>query len=114
MNVVDSSGWLEYLTSGPQAKFFAAALEDQDQLIVPSITVLEVFRKVNREMGEELARNMVGQMKHGGLLVNLDFRLAIEAGRLGQKYGLPLADSIIYATARIYHATLWTLDADFK
>jgi predicted nucleic acid-binding protein len=107
-NVVDSSAWLEYLFDTPQARPFAAAIEDTKHLVVPVITLYEVFKKVMRDHGEDAALRVAAQMQQGEL-VPVDDRLALEATRLA----LPLADSLIYATAVRYKATLWTQDQHF-
>ena len=113
MNLVDSSGWIEYLTDGSGASFFAPALEDVASLVVPTIVLNEVLRKVLREGGDEAAktaRSALGQ----GRLVPLDEILAESAARLGVELKLPLADAIVLATARSLSATLWTQDQDFE
>tara|TARA_Y100001934_G_scaffold269920_1_gene354000 strand:- start:287 stop:670 length:384 start_codon:yes stop_codon:yes gene_type:complete len=114
LNVVDTSGWLEFVADGPNARFFEEPLKQGHRLVVPSVVALEVFRKINREQGMSPAMEMAGQMRQAGTFVDLDYQVAVEAGRLGIEYKLPLADSIIYATAQIFRATLWTQDADFK
>lgn len=108
LNVVDSSAWLEYLFDTPEAAPFAAAIEDTAHLIVPVITLYEVFRKVHRTHGEDAALQVAAQMQQGQL-INLDEGLALEAAKLA----LPLADSLIYATALRFEATLWTQDQHF-
>ena len=108
-NVVDSSAWLEYLANTKQAAHFAGALEDTDNLVVPVITIYEVFKKVLRERNEGEAMQVVSLMQ-AGTVVDLDQSLAMEAAR----YALPLADSIIYATAMDRGATLWTQDDHFR
>lgn len=113
MNVVDSSGWLEYFADGPNADFFAAPIEDTDNLVVPTISIYEVFKRVLQQRGERAALQAVSAMMQG-TVVELDVRLAMNAARLSLELGLPMADSIILATARAYGATLWTEDADFK
>lgn len=113
MNVVDSSAWLEYFTGGPNAEYFAKAIEDVSNLLVPSITIYEVFKKVLLERGEESALQVVAQMKTGHL-VELEEDLAIDAARLSVAHKVPMADSIILATARSYDAWVWTQDDDFK
>lgn len=113
MNVVDSSGWLEYFADTPNAAAFAAPLEDLRSLIVPSISILEVFKKILRERGPTEALEKAAYMKQGKV-VDLDEALAVEAARLGLEHKLPLADSIILATARHFGATLWTQDDDFE
>lgn len=112
MNVVDSSGWLEYLADGPNAGFFEGAIEATDDLIVPSISVLEVFKWVLRERGEGDALQAAALMQQGHV-VSLDPALAISAAKLGNDLKLPLADSVMLATARAYNADLWTQDSHF-
>ncbi|NIN70405.1 MAG: PIN domain-containing protein [Gemmatimonadetes bacterium] len=113
MNVVDSSAWLEYFADGPNADFFAPAIEDVEQLIVPSITLAEVFRRVLQQRGEGEALQAIALMEQGQV-VDLDSTLAVLAGKLGRDPGLPLADSIILATAHQHGAVVWTQDADFQ
>jgi predicted nucleic acid-binding protein len=113
MNLVDSCGWLEYFADGPQADFYAAALEDPDSLIVPTICLLEVFKRVLQQRGEDAALQAAAAM-HQGLIVPLDAVLALRAGRISRDLKLPLADSVILATAHTYLAVIWTQDAHFK
>lgn len=113
MNVVDSSGWLEYFSGTPDSDFFAAAIEDVSHLIVPTISIHEVFKKVLRERGEGAALDVASQMRQGRV-IPLDESLDLEAAELGLRHKLPLADSIILATARRFNATLWTQDLDFQ
>ncbi len=113
MNVVDSSGWLEYFADGPNAEFFAAALQSSEKLVVPTLAVVEVFRRVAQQRGESAAIEAVSLMQAGSI-VPLDFETALLAGRLGVQLRLPLADSVLLATARRHDATLWTQDGDFE
>ena len=113
MNVVDSSGWLEYLADGPNADFFAEAVEDLGSLIVPAISILEVFKRVLQQRGEREALQAVALMSQGRV-VDLDTALALTAGTLGVQLKLPLADSVILATAREHGAVVWTQDSDFE
>ena len=113
MNVVDSSGWLEYFGYGSNADFFAPALENTGELIVPSISIYEVFKKVFQERGEDKALQTVAVM-HQGLVVDLNVSIALIAARISLDLKLPMADSIILATARAYDATLWTQDSHFR
>ena len=108
-NVVDSSAWLEYFADSDQASRFAPAIEDSANLLVPVITLFEVFKKVLRERGENDALQIASMMQTGRM-VDLDSSLAMEAAR----HPLPLADSLIYATAMRFNATLWTQDEHFK
>lgn len=109
LNVVDSSGWLEYLADTPQASQFAPAIEDSTNLVVPAIILYEVFKKVLRERGENDALQVASVMQTGRV-VDLDASLAMEAAR----HALPMADSLIYATTLHLNATLWTQDAHFQ
>ena len=113
MNVVDSSGWIEYYVSGPNAGFFEGPLLDVENLLVPSISILEVYRYVLRKRGRQDALAVAASMRQGRVLA-LDEGLAIEAAEIGASHALPLADSIIYASAQSHDATLWTQDADFE
>jgi predicted nucleic acid-binding protein len=113
MNVVDSSGWLEYFADGPNAGFFAPAVQDLESLIVPSLTIYEVFKTVCRQRGEGTALQAVAVM-HQGTVVDLDSATAIDAARLGLEHKIPMADSIILATSLSHDAILWTQDSDFE
>ena len=113
MNVVDSSAWLAYFADEPNAQHFASAIEAPDSLIVPSITLLEVFKKVAQQRSEGVALQYVAVMQQGHV-VALDATLALLAAALGTRHKLPLADSIIYATAQQGNALVWTQDADFE
>lgn len=108
LNVVDSSGWLEYFADTKNAGNFAAPIQDTKNLIVPVISIYEVFKKVLRERGEDIALHVVGAMR-SARVVELSLSLSLEAAR----YQLPMADSIIYATAQRFNATLWTQDEHF-
>ena len=112
MNVVDSSGWLEYFADGPNASFFAPAIENVRELITPSISVYEVFRRVLQQRGEDDALRAIAIMVQGQV-IDLDVTLALNAARTSAEMKLPMADSIILATARAYDATVWTQDEDF-
>jgi len=112
MNVVDSSGWLEYFGDGKNAAFFAPAIEDTRRLIVPTLSLFEVFKRVLQQRGEAAALQAAALM-HQGRIVDLTATLALAAARLSTEERLALADSVILATARAHGATLWTQDADF-
>jgi predicted nucleic acid-binding protein len=113
MNVVDSSAWLEYFADGHNAEFFADAIEQTEKLLVPSLTLLEVFKRVLQQRDESDAIQAVGVMQQGKV-VDLDGALALTAARISIEEKLPLADSVILATARAHSAMLWTQDSDFK
>ena len=93
MNLVDSSGWLEYFADGPNATFFASTILDTEQLVVPTLSLLEVFKRVLQQRGEGDALQAVALMRQGQVVE---------------------LDSVIYATARRFGALLWTQDADFE
>lgn len=112
MNVVDSSGWLEYLADGPAAEFFSAIIERPSALIVPTLSLFEVFKRVRQQRDESAALTAVALMRQGRI-VNLSESLAVSAANISIQHRLPMADSIIYATAKAHDATLWTLDGDF-
>lgn len=112
MNVVDSSAWLEYFADGPNAEDFATPIQDADNLIVPSITLFEVFKRIRMQRDSEIALRAVSQMRRGQV-VDLDADLAVAAADVSAGLKLALADSIILATARASDATVWTQDADF-
>lgn len=113
MNVVDSSGWLEYFADADNAGFFADAITDTEELIVPAISLLEVFKRILQQRDENAALQAVACMRQGRV-VPLDEEMALNAAKLGAEHRLPLADSVILATARRHEAILWTQDGDFK
>ncbi len=112
MNVVDSSAWLEYFANGPNASFFAEPVEDIETLVVPTLILFEVFKRVLQQRDESTALEVAAVMQQG-TVVELEATIALNAARLSVELGLPLADSVILATARQYGAELWTQDADF-
>jgi predicted nucleic acid-binding protein len=113
MNIVDSSGWLSYFADEPNAKHFLTPLNDTASLVVPTVTIYEVFKVVLRESRENEALQAVFAMQKG-TVVDLTASLAIAASKLSLEYNLPMAGSIILATAREFNATVWTQDSDFK
>ena len=113
MNVVDSSAWLSYFAGDTNSRLFAKPIEDMARLLAPSITITEVFKNVLRQSSEASALIAIAHMRQGKVLA-LDAELALSAAVWGIELKLPLADSIIYATARKYNAIIWTQDADFK
>ena len=113
MNLVDSSAWLEYFAGGPLTGQLARAIEQVDALLVPTIVVFEVAKRVMQQRGEDAALQVVAVM-HQGTVVDFDAVLALNAAQLSIAHRLPLADSVILATARQHNATIWTLDADFE
>lgn len=113
MNIVDSSGWLAYFADEPNAKHFINPLKDTASLVVPAITIYEVFKVVLRESSENEALQVTAAMQRG-TVIDLTVQLAIAASKLSLENSLPMADSIILATAKTYDAILWTQDSDFK
>ena len=113
MNLVDSCGWLEYLAEGPNASFFAEPLENIDSLIVPSICILEVFKRVLQQRSQAEALQVATSMRQGKV-IPLDTDLALAAASLGLRHRLPLADAVILATAQASDAVIWTQDSDFE
>jgi len=113
MNAVDSSGWLEYFGDGQNADFFAPAIEDTQQLIVPVICIYEVFKRILQQQGLGAAETRIADL-YKGTIIELSAPLAVSAAVLSDRLKLPMADSLILATARAHGATLWTQDEHFK
>lgn len=113
MNLVDSCGWLEYFADGPNAGFYAKAIERVDSLIVPTICILEVFKKVYQQRGENSAIQTYAAMSQGHVL-EMDAAVAINAAKISAELKIPLADSVILASARAKNATIWTQDEHFR
>ena len=112
MNIVDSSGWLAYFADEPNAKHFITPLHDTASLVIPSVTIYEVFKVVLRETSENEALQAAAAMQKGSV-VDLTAMLAIAASKLSLEHGIPMADSIILATAKAFDAVIWTQDSDF-
>lgn len=112
MNIVDSSGWLEYFAGGPNADFFSGAIEATAELLVPVASLYEVFKRVMQQRGEGDALQAVALMQQGRV-IELSLPLVLSAARLSVEHRLPMADSMILASARACGATLWTQDSDF-
>ena len=113
MNVVDSSAWLEYLAAGPNAIYFSAAIENTAELIVPTLILYEVFKRIVQQRSENEALQVIAVMQQGKV-VDLDSRTALSAARISIDHQLPMADSVILATARLNNALLWTQDSHFE
>ena len=113
MNLVDSSAWLEYFADGPNAGFFAPAIERTRDLLVPTIVVFEVYKRVLQQRNERAALEAISVLQHGQL-IELTASLAIAAAQISHHEKLRMADSIILATARAQNATIWTQDSDFE
>jgi predicted nucleic acid-binding protein len=107
MNIVDSSGWLEYFSGGPNAEYFSSPLKDPSSLIVPVITIYEVFKVVLREAGENEALQSIVAMQKGQVQ-NLTTSLAMNAAKISLQHNIPMVDSLIFATANVFKCILWT------
>ena len=112
MNIVDSSGWLEYFADGPNASFFEPPILDIKNLIVPTLCLFEVFKRIIQQKDEGAALQAIAVMQQGNV-VDLSSTFAIDAARLSCEFKIPMADSIILATSRSFDAMLWTQDSDF-
>ena len=112
MNLVDSSGWLEFFSDGKNADTFSVPLYDVENLIVPTISIYEVFKVVLREKGENEALQTVAVMIQG-TVIDLSFEISIQAVKFSLENKVPMPDSIIYTTGKLYNATIWTQDDDF-
>jgi len=113
MNIVDSSGWIEYFFAGTNAAFFSPPIEDTDNLLVPVICLYEVFKKINAVADEARALQIIAQMKQGRV-VDVTEEIALKASLISLKHKLPMADSLILSTAHALAAILWTQDEHFK
>jgi len=113
MNLVDSCGWLEYFADGPNADFFAPPLEDRENLLVPSICIFEVFKRILQQRNEKAALQAAALMQQGKV-VELSSPIALAGAKISVRLKIPLADSVILATAQTHDALIWTQDADFK
>jgi toxin FitB len=113
MNIVDSSGWLEYFATDPNAGFFASAIKATENLVVPTICIYEVFKRLLTQRGEEDALQAIGVMLLG-VVGEMTWEIAIVAAEISSELNMAMADSVVLATTRAYDATLWTQDADFK
>jgi predicted nucleic acid-binding protein len=113
MNVVDSSGWLEYFAGSTNVSFFAPVVKVTDTLVVPTVCIYEVFKRLLAQRGEESALQAIGIMSLG-IIADLTREIAVNAATISSEFNMALTDSIILATARTYDATLWTQDADFE
>ena len=113
MNVVDSSGWLEYFADGKNAHVFAPSIVATEFLVVPTICTYEVFKRLLAQRDEEDALQAIGIMSLGNI-ADLTQGIAIDAAALSFEHKIAMADSVILATARAYDAILWTQDIDFR
>lgn len=113
MNLVDTSGWLEYFTDGKNAQRFAATIENNEKLIVSVINIYEVYKKIISEKDENSAIQAISIMQQA-TVVDISSDVSIYAAKLSAKYEIPMADSLIYATALLNNAIVWTQDSDFS
>ena len=113
MNIVDSSGWLEFFADGPNAGFFAPPIQDAKNLLVPTLSIFEVFKRIAEQRGEHDALEAVAVMQQG-TVVDFTLPLALGSARTSLDRRLPMADSVMLATAEAFGAVLWTQDSDFS
>lgn len=113
MNVVDSSGWLEYFANGPNAGFFAPAVERPAELLVPTLSLFEAFKRILQQRDETSGLQAIAMMQQG-LVIDLTVPIALGAARISLDLRLPMADSVMLASAKAYDATFWTQDAHFE
>ena len=113
MNLVDSSGWLEYFADGKNAEHFVPAINNTEKLIVSTINIYEVYKKVISERDEDNALQAVAMMQQAKV-IEITPSIAVQAAKVSYIFKLPMADCLIYITARDHNATIWTQDADFK
>jgi toxin FitB len=113
MNLVDSSGWLEYLADGKNAKFFAPVIENTEELVVSVINIYEIYKKVLLGKDENTAIQVVGLMQQAKV-IDVTPSIAIQAAKFSYEFKIPMADSIIYTTAKMNDSIVWTQDVDFK
>lgn len=113
MNLVDTSGWIEYFFGGSNASFFSEPIENTAELFVPVVCLYEVFKKINQDVDEARALQAVAQMKQGQI-VEVTEEIALRAALISLRYKLPVADSFVYATGQMEGAVIWTQDSDFK
>ena len=112
-NEVDSSAWLEYLANGPNASEFAPAIEALDRLMIPTLVITEVLRRLDIQGRRDVVPEVLAHMRQGQIIV-FDDQLAVDAAVVGRRHGLALADSIVYATALAVEGVVWTQDEDFR
>ena len=113
MNLVDSSGWLEYFIDGENADRFAGIIENTGKLIVSTINIYEIYKKVISQKDEDVALEAIAMMQQARV-VEVTSSIAIQAAKFSYIFKIPLADSIICVTARENNAVIWTQDAHFK
>ena len=113
MNLVDSSGWLEYLADSKNAKLFAPVIEKTDELVISTINLYEVYKKILLEKDENFAIQVIGLMQQAKI-IEVNSSIAIQSAKLSYEQKIPMADSLIYITAKQNNAIVWTQDADFK
>lgn len=113
MNLVDSSGWIEYLQDTPRADLFAAAIEDRNHLLVPTLALFEVHRVLSRSLPTDLVNRCLDVMRLGRVLDLTDAR-AIAASHIAAQHKLAMADAAMYSMALEFGASFWTQDVDYQ
>ena len=114
MNVIDSSGWIEFFSNGKNANIFSPIIVKMDELIVPTIIIYEVYKKIALCCDHDQAVEVIAHIQQAKYIIDVDATLALDAAQCSLEYKLPMADSIIYATAKKFNAILWTQDNDFE
>ena len=113
LNVVDSSGWIEFFTAGPNGPRFRKVIAKQERLVVPTIALYEVCKVLARRLAPDLVATCLNVMRLGQIIDLTDAR-AIAAAQASRQHGLALADAAMYSIAREHGATFWTQDADYQ
>lgn len=113
MNIVDSSGWLEYFIDGKNADFFSPAIEDTDNLLISVINIYEVFKRILTSQGLEIAEMRIADLLKGRV-INLNASISLSAASISAELKIPMVDSLILATAYAYDAVLWSQDEHFE
>ena len=113
MNIVDSSGWIEFFSEGKNAEIFSPLILKVNELVVPTIILYEVYKKITLECDHDQAIEVIAHMQQAKHIVEVDSTLALDAAQCSLEYKLPMGDSLIYATAKKFNATIWTQDSDF-
>lgn len=113
MNLVDTCGWLEFIADSVNASNYEKAILNIEELLVPTIVIYEVFKKILNDYDEDKAITITAHMRLGKV-VDFDETIAINAAKISSEKKLPMADSIIYATAERHGAVLFTQDEHFS
>ena len=113
MILIDSFGWIEFFIDGPRADQYESYFQNSLEILTPSIVLFEVYKKFKKERNEEEALLVAAQMQKTRV-VHLNVEIALSAAELSLKYKLPMADSIVYATAQKEQCPVVTSDPHFE